>query len=379
MPRYLPVVLKEGIRMARRARRVRRDGFHQHKGTPEETCKAIIDRAYDKRRGYFRVSTGNFCEFYSRDFGLSCEALQELGYGERVKSTLAYALSHYESAGKVTTAIDPRGVPFDYFLPAGPDALGFLLYAITHTGNNHLAAKHNEFLQRAIDRAAEEFVDPKTLLPRADRHFSSIRDQARRKGACYDAVMIAVIAREAHRLGFRFPYKEHAVTKAIIKAYWNGTYFFQDLTREPIVTGDANVFPFWTGIVKNKRMMEDAIDAVRAAGLDDPFPLRYVSELDAAREKTSLHIVNLLSKDYESHSIWMHLGLAYLRMLMKRDADAARRHLKRYGQLIRQHRTFLEVYDTTGEPFMRTFYAADESMVWCANWLVLTRNGEDKT
>ena len=360
MPRYLPVVLKEGIRMARRARRVRRDGFHQHKGTPEETCKAIIDRAYDKRRGYFRVSTGNFCEFYSRDFGLSCEALQELGYGERVKSTLAYALSHYESAGKVTTAIDPRGVPFDYFLPAGPDALGFLLYAITHTGNNHLAAKHNEFLQRAIDRAAEEFVDPKTLLPRADRHFSSIRDQARRKGACYDAVMIAVIAREAHRLGFRFPYKEHAVTKAIIKAYWNGTYFFQDLTREPIVTGDANVFPFWTGIVKNKRMMEDAIDAVRAAGLDDPFPLRYVSELDAAREKTSLHIVNLLSKDYESHSIWMHLGLAYLRMLMKRDADAARRHLKRYGQLIRQHRTFLEVYDTTGEPFMRTFYAGED-------------------
>jgi hypothetical protein len=368
--------IKEGLRMARRAQHVRKHGFKAYRGTPQEICAQIIDEAYDRQHKYFRVSSGNFCEFYVRDFGLCCEALYKLGYEKEVRATLQYAIAKYRKAGRITTAINPEGVPFDYFLPTGPDALGFLLYAITRTGNDDLAQEHRAFLQRMLDNFSREFIDPRTLLPRTDRHYSSIRDQAKRKGACYDAVMIAVTARESARLRLTFRYAEQDITDAIIKEYWNGTYFFQDTVRQAIVVADANVFPFWTGIVTDRKMLEDAMDAIRAAGLDTPFPLRYVSAYDKKKEKTALHAANMLANDYETDSIWTHLGLAYLRVLKERDEDAAKRHLAKYTKLVEEHKNFLEVYDTHGRPFKRFFYSADESIIWCANYLVLAQELE---
>lgn len=365
------LLLREGLRMAGRARAVRKRGFKRYPGDAAEICRGIIEDCYDSRRGYFRVSAGHYCEFYARDFGWCAEALHRLGYEKEVRGTLAYALSRYAAAGRVTSAISPDGTPFDYFLPAGPDALAMLLYALARTGNHALARKHREFLQRMLDDFVQRFVDGTTLLPQAGRHYSSIRDQAKRKAPCYDAVMVTLAMREGRALGLSPRHTAEDVAEAIVKAYWNGTYFFQDLRRDALVVGDANVFPFWTGIITDKGMLEDATDAVRASGLDTPFPLRYVSVLDRGRERTPMVLAHHLSRDYETDSIWMHLGLAYLRVLKERDQDLTRRHLAAYTRLIERHRTFLEVFDRHGEPFRRAFYVTDEGMLWCANYLLL--------
>jgi hypothetical protein len=367
--------------MMRRARRVRSKGFIAYDGTHEKICKAIIEDTYDKKHKYFRVSpakSGHFCEFYMRDFGLCCEALQELGYTAEVRLTIEYALHHYSKAGKITTAINPKQEPFDYFLPTGPDTLAFLLYSITHTKNHDLAKMQKKFLQKQVDLFAKKFVDKRTLLPK-NKHVSSIRDQTRRKGSCYDAIMIAIVAREATTLKLEFPYSLDRIKAAILKEYWNGTYFFQDKNKQDIVVADANIFPFWSGIFNDTKMLEQTIDAIRAAELDVPFPIKYVSPADKKREKTSFHIVSIFSSDYETDSIWMHLGLAYLRVIQFYNPKLLQDYLAAYNNNLQKYKTFLELYDKDGKPFMRRWYASDEGMLWCANYLVLQKYSEESS
>ncbi len=368
-------VLKEGLRMMRRARRVKKEGFIAYNGTQEDICRAIIEDTYNKRYKYFQVSptkSGHFCEFYMRDFGLCCEALQELGYSVEVRLTIEYALHQYKKAGKLTTAINPERKPFDYFLPAGPDTLAFLLYSITHTKNHDLAKLQKSFLQEQVNIFAKKFIDKKTLLPN-NMHVSSIRDQTKRKGSCYDAIMIAIVARETKSLGLSFQYDLEQIKEAIKKEYWNGTYFFQDKNKQDIVVADANIFPFWSGIFNDPHMLEQTIDAIRSAGLDDPFPIMYISPRDKKREKIPFHLVSIFSSDYETDSIWMHLGLAYLRIIKFYNPNLLREYLEKYNSNLLEHKTFLELYNKDGKPFIRRFYASDEAMLWCANYLVLQK------
>jgi hypothetical protein len=360
------MILQEGLRMFKRARQVRKGGFREYQGSATEICKQIIHDCYDEKNKYFMTSIGHFCEYYTRDFAFCCEALVELGYKKEVRSTIEYALKRFVAIGRVTTAISPDGQPFDYFMPSGPESTALLLYTITHTGNHDLAVEYKRFLQQQVDRVQAMMHG---ALPHPKKYFSTIRDHAKRPASCYDAVMLAVIAREAAVLKLKFPHSFEQVRNEIIATYWNGTYFFQDIRKQDLVEGDANVFPFWTGVITDRSLLEQAMTAMQAAGLDSPFPLRYVATLDKKREKTSLHFANYFVPDYETDSIWMHLGLAYLRIL--HDPKVRERHLATYTAQIETHKTFLEIYDTAGTPLRRQLYVTDEGMLWCANYLAL--------
>jgi hypothetical protein len=370
--------LREGLRMVRRARAVRRGGFRKYEGTPVQICEQIVKDAYDPERRYFRVSSGHFCEFYMRDFAFCCEALVSLGYAKEVELTLRYALEHFRIHGRVEGSISPDGKPFT-FPRYGPDSLALLLYALRRTGNEQLAVEYHKFLRSQVDEFLKRVVDPATLLPYKEKRFSCIRDHARRKAACYDAVMIAVVARESAALGLEFPLTEKEITDAIIANYWSGIYFFEDLTKQSVVAGDANVFPFWTGIITGHEMRDNALAAMQAAYLDEILPLRYVGKLHKDREKVGLHIANLFAKDYETDSIWAHLGLAYLRVLADHNPELCRKHLAQYTKRIEKYKTFLEVYDSNGEPFRTAFYVTDEAMLWAANYLALKRQLSPKS
>lgn len=360
---------REGLRFFRRARRVRREGFRKYAGGPEEMCRAIIMDAYDKEQGYFRVSSGHFCQFYMRDIAFNAEALAALGYAAELRSTLCYALQRYESAGRITTAITPDGTPFD-FGGRGPESIALMLRTLRATGNEKLAAEHSALLQKELDWIAARAIG-QDLLPKGS--FQSLRDQVTAPSSCYNACMIAMAAADSAALGLRFPHDAAAIRERIIATYWNGTYFFNDIRRQPLVIGDPNVFPFWTGVVDDKEILGQAMAAVQAAGLDEPFPLRYISTLDKHREKKSIHLASLFSPGYMTDAIWAHLGLAYIRVLSQIDPARARRHLEAYTRNLTQHGTFLEIYAPDGSPYQTPFYITDEAMVWCAEYLWLAK------
>jgi len=360
-------MLDAAARMYNRKRTVSRNGFKKFSGTPEEICLQIIKNNFDERTG-FLVSGGHFREFYVRDFAFCAQALCQLGFEKEVRCTLSYVLAIFEKNQTIEQSISPKGVPYS-FPTYAPDALALLLFTLQVTNNDDLVKKHHAFIQRQVDRFVKTVLDKKAPLPKT-RRFSSIRDHAGRKGSCYDATMIAVVAFACEYFSFTFPYSKEQTKAAIIKHYWNGTYFFSDLQRQGIVVGDANVFPFWTGIITDKNMLKSAILSIRAAQLDNPFPLRYVNQLDKKHEKSRLHAANLFASDYETDSIWMHLGLCYLDLLEK---ELAAPHVEKIGELIEKYSTFLEVFSDDGSPFSRPFYVTDEGMLWCSKWLSLKK------
>ncbi|MDD9954148.1 MAG: hypothetical protein OXR66_07485 [Candidatus Woesearchaeota archaeon] len=360
--------LTEAFRIYNRARRF--TGFKKYDGTPKQICKKIIKDCYNPLEHFFQVSNGHFCEFYVRDFAFCCEALVQLGYGKHVRNTIRYAFEKFTQYDRIATMITPKGVPYD-FPSYGPDSLALFLYTITHTKSHAVAKKYKKFLQEQVQFFADYVVDKKTLLPRKWKHFSSIRDQTKRKASCYDATMVALVAKECETLGLDFPYSFSELRELLVTTYWNGSYFFNDLHKQAIVVGDANVFPFWTGVVTNETMRERTFASIQAAGLDRGMPLRYVSALDKKREKTRFNISGWLVPDYETDAVWAHLGFCYIRELGKVDKNKQRAHLRAYEKKIQRYRTFLEVYTNEGDPFRKRLYVTDEGMLWCCNWLAL--------
>lgn len=373
------IEFREALRMFRRARRVRKYGFHRYDGSAEDICRQIIADCWNDEKQYLQVSTGHFCEFYVRDFAHCAEALVKLGYKKQVAATLKYALETFKKHGQTEQTISPSGVPFSF--PAySPDALALLLRTIIVTKQERLAKDYRRLLQKECDRFIRGVIDKKTLLPKRRKRFSGMRDHAERSGACYEAVMMLLVAKLAPQLKLKFPYSAEQLIQPFLNTYWNGSYFYSDTKQQAIVVGDANVMPFWTGALNGlisdaqlAAMRRKTLRSLRAASLDDPWPLRYTTLEDTEKEKVGLHFSNLLAKGYQTDSIWQNIGLCYLDVLAGGNRKVAKRHLRQIGRLIEEHGTFLEIYDKTGKPFATPFYITDEGMLWCAQWLALQR------
>lgn len=363
---------QEGIRMFRRAQKVKREGFRKYSGTPEQMCRKIIEESFNKKEKYFMVSSGHFQQFYVRDFAYNAKALIALGYGKEVRLTLIYALEKFSKEKRITTTITPQGKPFD-FSGRGPESIALFIHTIRITKNTDLCKKYKNFLQKQVDDVAQNMIDKKTLLPREDKEFQSPRDQVTSPSSCYNACMIAMLAEDAQKIGLSFPWKKEKIKKKIIQKYWNGKYFFNDSRKQELVLGDANTFPFWTGVIDEKKILKATMTAIHSAELDEPYPLQYINSIDKHKEKRNIHLASLFSPDYMTDTRWMHLGLAYLEVLIKHDKKRTKRYLQAYTQNLLKHRTFLEVYSVDGNPYETPFYVSDEAMIWCATYLWLAK------
>ncbi len=344
--------------MFRRKLRVQRKGFKQYPGNAKEICRQIIEDCWNGR--YFQASTGHFCEFWSRDFSWCCGPLLRLGYKEEVRKTLEYVLERYSRYGKVTTTISPGGRPFD-FPNFSPDSLASLMLCLNQAKSKALISEYKDFLNRKISEYEEKVFDRETGLVRKGIPFSSVKDHAKRSSSCYNNVMLAMLAREIKKASLDNPLRGFNFKKNIKKEFWNGEYFYEDMQKLPVVTGDSNVFPFWTGIFDEKKMMRSAFRSIEEAGLDKPFPLKY----SARRfEGQRMLFYDVLAKDYERTTIWAHIGMIYVGLLRGVDKQRYNRYREDYRTQVEKHKTFLEVYDPAGKPYKSLFYTTDEGMLW---------------
>jgi hypothetical protein len=362
--------ISEALRMFRRSRNVKKFGFKKYSGTPDSIAQQIIDSCWNKDKQYFQVSSGHFCEFYSRDFGMCAEALVALGYRKKVIQTLDYALSGFEKHGRVTTSISPGGRCFDFPYYAA-DSLPFIFHAIRVSNAKGIMKKYGDFLRKEIDYYYDAVFDNAHCLVRQDKHFSSIKDYARRRSSCYSNCMLSMLKDDLSALGFYNPFSDYDIKKSILHYFWNGSYFYDDLAGRRIVTGDANTFPFWCGVVRSKHIFRICMESMQRARLVKPFPLKYSS---SGRDIHKMHITDLFSGGYERDAVWPHLGLCFLDVVKMNDPVLFRGFMAQYASLMRKHKNFLEVYTPDGLPFMTTGYCCDESMLWVSKYLCLSRN-----
>ena len=364
MVRQYHLLCLEGLRFLKRRVRVAFSGVKKYPGNAEKICRQVIEDCWNGK--YFQTSTGNFSEFYIRDFGWCIDSLLELGYRDKVLKTLEYALSKY-SKKRLTTTITPSGKCLDVFDYA-PDSLAYLLRSLRIAKAKKLVNKYRLFLNKETRRFLWTVVDKDTGLVREDRHFSSMKDSSLKRGSCYDNVMLAVVSRELDMLGLANPFRKWKYYAArILKNFWNGKYFFDDVNKENSVYGDNVAVPFWLDIIKDKGMLKKSIESARKAGLDKPFPLKYSSK--------KLRRMNILTRffagGYQDRTVWMNIGPMFAQIMKKVDKKLAASYKKKYKEVIEKNSNFLEVYDEKGNPYRTLFYYSDEGMIWAANYLTL--------
>ena len=195
-----------------------------------------------------------------------------------------------------------------------------------------------------------------------------MKDFSVRKSSCYDNSMVALLAKHLKTLKLVNPFNNFDYPELLKRHFWNGNFFYDDLSKQDYVAGDANLFPFLFGLIKDQEMLESAIKAVQDNQLDTPFPLKYT----ASRDKIKFILEEkLVMKNYESHAIWTHMGLLFIKLVKQLDKEKAKEYKQAYQEMIEREQGFIEVLTAKGKPFKTWFYYADRGILWACNYLTL--------
>ncbi len=363
-------VLSEGLRIFYRSVYSNVFGWEKQGDSLESISRNILLSCYDSKKKYFRTSSGHFCQFYARDFGMCCASLIKLGFRNEVKNTLVYAMDIYIKNKKITTHITPSGKIVDF--PSNtPESAAYMLRSLLLLNDKELIKKYRFFFNELAEEFYEKYVDKETGLLRKDMFFSSMKDHSLRVSDCYNNCMLGMFVNDLKRIGIKCSLNRFNYKDLIYKYFWNGSYFLEDLSGKDVVSGDANTFPFWTGLFDEEDIFKSCLKAIRSKKLDRPFPLKYTADEDVSDK---MHFADLFVPGYERDTIWPHLGLCYMTVVRNYDLALLSKYVNLYSKEILKHGTFLEVYFSDGSPFRRPLYCCDQSMLWVAIFIDLKRS-----
>ncbi|MFH1276032.1 MAG: hypothetical protein ABIH82_02890 [Candidatus Woesearchaeota archaeon] len=334
----------------------------KYPGNAKEICQQIVKDCWNEK--YFQTSATNFREFWSRDFGWCTQSLLKLGYEKEVQQTLRYTLNRYKKYNKVTTTINFRGKPYDVFEPA-VDSLPWLIHSIKISKFPYHSYK--TFLNVEIRKYFEYFIDHQTNLVKTDLRVSSMKDFSIRKSSCYDNCMVGLLAKDLNEMKLDNPFKKINYSTLIKKEFWNGDYFYDDLKKKDYIAGDANLFPFILGLFTDKEMLKSAVKKMQEEGLDKPFPLKYTK----SRIEIRFNWQELFFRDYESNSVWTHMGPLFVKLVEQIDKEKAEEYKQKYTEMIEKYHSYPEVLFANGKPFKSLIYHSDMRMLWACNYLTL--------
>jgi len=354
-----------------------RHGHTRHPGDARAIVRACIEACWNGRT--FTASPGHFDMFWTRDLGFSTPALVRLGEGDRVRASLAYALEVWtRRRSHVTTTINVGDRPADVF-DYGVDSLPLLVAALRAVDGGDLVERHRGWLEREVAWFSARVVDPTTGLVRADRTYSAHRDTVVNRSTAYGNTMVALLARTLAATGWfttpfeRFFEGDHG--RLLRERFWVRDRF-RDALDDDVPSGEANVWPFYAGVVTDERMLGSALRFLDANAFCDPYPLRYETRRRPERE---VWFTRHVLPDYQGSTVWTSIGAMYLQLWRAVDPDAAAREIARYATWIERDGTYWEVLDARGRPWVspRRIFIGEESMLWSAIFLDALEHGRD--
>ena len=388
-----PALLGMGLHVA--SVRVRRAvlGHRRYPGDAAAILRAGLEDCWSGE--YLTASPGHYRQFWTRDTGFAAPSLVRLGdrWPARLHSSLAWAIDVWRRRDShVTTTINPLlrwpADVFDY----GVDSLPMLLASLhalarspdpaVASAAETLAGEHREWLGSEIRHFVDRVVDPATGLVRSDRHFSAHRDTFRNGSTAYANAMVALLGRTVVETGWGPDLLSHHFeggwASILRRHFWAGDRF-RDRLGSDETSGEANVVPFWAGVVDDRDMLATALETLRREGYTAPYPLRFTA---AHSNAGLLPAYRLWSSDYQTTTSWTSLGSMYLALLRRADPAAATVELDRMRRLIEEHGTFWEVLDGEGRPWRSRsgLSISDVSMLWGAIMLeILNGDGAGMT
>jgi hypothetical protein len=358
-----------GIRLRREFR-----GHTRHPGDAGAIVRACIEACWNGRT--FTASPGHFDMFWTRDLSFSVPSLVRLGHGPRVQASMAYALDVWaRRRSHITTTIhyfDRPGDVFEY----GVDSLPLFLAALRAADATELVERNRPWLEAEIAHYYETVVDPTTGLVRSDRKFSAHRDTVVNRSNAFGNTMVALLAKTIEETGwFASPFERHFegdYGRLLIEHFWVGDHF-RDALGDETVSGEANIWPFYTGVVGDPLHVAAALRYLDVNGFCDPYPLRYETSRRPERE---VWLTRHVLPDYQGSTVWTSLGAMYLQVLRTVDPHLAASETARYVTWIERDGTFWEVMNAHGQNWVspRWIMIGEESMLWSAIFLDALEN-----
>ena len=351
-------------------------GHQRYAGSAEEICEQIVRRCLDPTRRFFRTSPTSYPELWARDFGRCVPALLALGFEQEVGDTYRYALGRYVAAGHFALVITPRGQLFDF--PAyAPDGFAFFVHGLAKLGDRALVARHRSFFEHEIERFAALVIDSRSGLVRRGVLFSEAQDYAIRDSSCYSNCACHLLQRSLDALALPNPLAGYDYCSLILEHFWDGDHFVDDQSQPSYPSGDAQILPFWTGLLGRDRparvRFEGVLRWMDNQGLNRPVPCRYGVSAHPRRRMHRLHWLN----PWQSDAAWPCLGLHLLEVLRNFDHPRLSAELERYRALVERLGCFPEVLDCRdAELYQGPLVMAEDSMLWAANlWSLLREAG----
>jgi hypothetical protein len=344
-------------------------GYKKYPGSSVEICKQVV---IDRWNGTFFEAGSNLYEdeFWVRDFALCLDGLIDLGYAKKTRENLIWVLDVFEKNKKITTTISKDGQALNFFHYSA-DSLPLLLYAIKKIDTT-LIEKYKDLITDGIVEYYDTVFDKNTNLVK-NEPFATPKDVVMRTKTCVANAFLVFLSEILKNdfPDFYNPWINQDLKRHFVESYWNkkGGYFKNDLMDKEgdVISGDANVMPYWLGIIKDKTMLHKSIDSIKRQGLDLPFPLKYQSFYDS-KWINNHPIASLSSPNYQGNSIWTMMGPLFIEIEFEVYPQDAKKHLQTYIEWIQKYKTYVEVFEPDGSKFLRGNFgkSSETGMLWAA-------------
>ena len=192
----------------------------------------------------------------------------------------------------------------------------------------------------------------------------------------YGNTMVALLAKTIEETGwFASPFERHFdgdYGRLLLEHFWVDDHF-RDALGDETVSGEANIWPFYTGVIGDPELVASALAFLDINGFCDPYPLRYETSRRPNRE---VWLTRHLLPDYQGSTVWTSLGAMYLQVLRTVDPGLAATETARYVEWIERDGTFWEVMNARGHNWVspRWIMIGEESMLWSAIFLDALEN-----
>ena len=190
--------------------------------------------------------------------------------------------------------------------------------------------------------------------------------------------MCHIASRAAEALSLKNPLASFDYAEIVHRVYWNGEYYYDDVSKRPYITGDSCLAPFWAEIAKHPtRTFPRVFRRMDDAGLTRPLPLRYGAARGPRRSMIWLDKIN----PWQRNAVWTCLGMQYLEVLRRLDPQRYEASLAQLEHTVASLGCFPEVIDPdTGDLYRNAVYRSEDSMLWAADLLaMLTARDEGTT
>lgn len=364
-------LLGEGLRVAAGAasRGFRPPPERRFEGDAAAICSQVTKACWNGR--YFQAGGDHFNQFWIRDFALALPGLIDLGLLEEARATLEFAMNAWARTGRITTTVLSTGQAVDVFR-LGADSLPFLLYAASLTDQQELLEQHGDLIGKALAGYGEAFFDSQSGQYRLGVYFPTAKDMITLPGNCAGFAFVAWTDAQARRLGMASPFPETDFEQLLHDTFWEKDHYSND-PGSRILSADANLWPFWCGVVRDPVREQKAIRAVQNAGLDRPFPLKYHATRHARHEHW---VSRIIVPNYQGDTIWTMLTLQWIERVALYDLAKARHYLEQTALWIEKYGNWIELFEPDGsKPFRGPFgHGAAQGLIWAANFPRLWRS-----